>query len=357
MGGRNKFALSVVIPTRNRIKRLLLTLSFLEHQTVPQNEFEIIVVDDQSTQYKASDVMQSVDLPNLRVLSLEDAHPGYSRGKICLDLGLDRARGEIILFMDDDMLASPEFVNRHLNWHIGRQFCVVLGYRFHISIDYVLWHLSPHELRNFEQLSKYPHKKDERELILARRFNGDLENHPQTWRFGFTCNLSFPRKLLDAVGTFDTRFKGWGVSDQEFCYRLCQTGSKFVFDREAAAYHQVHPVSLSQRKEWRRNVRILLDIHPELREVVEEELERYEWVIKRQRHPLFIREVYELAKELNGVVDPRQRRITFDSLVPSVNQVHSCLREWLYAIEDNICYLLRSPSTDSTNCLGYRIQM
>jgi cellulose synthase/poly-beta-1,6-N-acetylglucosamine synthase-like glycosyltransferase len=103
---------SIVIPARNeehRIGRCLDSLTALDY---PADRFEIIVVNDRSTdrtQQVASSYQHT--LPMLRIVPIEDVREGNLRGKAgALDVGIASARGELVLLTDADCAVHPQWV-------------------------------------------------------------------------------------------------------------------------------------------------------------------------------------------------------------------------------------------------------
>src|SRR5665213_1927044 len=114
-------SLSVVIPSRNRhqlvavvVERLLADVGFVE----------VIVVDDGSTDgtFELLSEMAQADT-RLRVL-LGDG----SGSSVARTTGALHARGDIVLFLDDDVMPDPGLPGRHLEHHLASQPRVVLGY-------------------------------------------------------------------------------------------------------------------------------------------------------------------------------------------------------------------------------------
>jgi len=100
---------SVIICTYNRAELLQRALNALVRQTVPQQDFEVIVVIDGSTDDTAA-VCNSMlaDLPNMRVL----AAPGNIGNASAANLGLKEAKADHILFTDDDCIPREDWVER-----------------------------------------------------------------------------------------------------------------------------------------------------------------------------------------------------------------------------------------------------
>src|SRR6185369_12818569 len=98
-------AISVVIPTFNRLPRLQRVLSALAEQTVSASEFEVVVVSDGSTD-GTDDYLAKGDTPvPVRHARQDNAGPAAARNH-----GVRLARGRLILFVDDDVVASPALV-------------------------------------------------------------------------------------------------------------------------------------------------------------------------------------------------------------------------------------------------------
>jgi glycosyltransferase involved in cell wall biosynthesis len=111
---------SVVIPTHNRSPRLPELLDAV----LPQAAAEIIVVvnacEDGSLQLLEE---RAAEEPRLRPLFV--AEPGQT---LALQAGVEAARGEVVLMLDDDVLPEPGLVEGHARHHAGAEGLVVLGY-------------------------------------------------------------------------------------------------------------------------------------------------------------------------------------------------------------------------------------
>ncbi len=98
--------LSVIIPTRNRAKYLAGALASITGQTYPQELFEVIVVDNGSTD-NTKEVCQSFNdrIKNLRYFY--EPTPGLHVGR---HLGMREAKSEILVYADDDIEAFPTWL-------------------------------------------------------------------------------------------------------------------------------------------------------------------------------------------------------------------------------------------------------
>lgn len=98
--------LSVIIPTRNRARFLKQTIQSIAIQTLPQEYYEVIVVDNGSTD-DTKDLVKSFsgEIKNLKYVFEEK--PGLHRGR---HRGLFTASSEILVFADDDIEAFPTWL-------------------------------------------------------------------------------------------------------------------------------------------------------------------------------------------------------------------------------------------------------
>ena len=98
--------LSVIIPTRNRVSLLKNALFSITKQTFPSDQFEVIVVDNGSTDETAEICEEyKSKLPGFQ--RIYDECPGLHVGR---HLGLKHARGEILVYADDDIEAFPTWL-------------------------------------------------------------------------------------------------------------------------------------------------------------------------------------------------------------------------------------------------------
>lgn len=204
--------LSVVIPTFNRRDRLVRVLAALERQTTPASEFEVIVVDDGSSDGTTEWLQQRKCGFELRAHRQANAGPARAR-----NAGVELARGEIVLFIDDDVEPVPELVAEHLRMHAAEADIVVMGPLAslpHYDQPWVAW----------EQA------KVEQQYRAMER--GDWE---PTFRQFWTGNASLARAHVLGAGGFDPAFLR--AEDVELGVRLKDRGLRFRFNPAARGLH------------------------------------------------------------------------------------------------------------------------
>ncbi|MDA0567247.1 glycosyltransferase [Streptomonospora sp. S1-112] len=104
-------AVSVVVPAYNTAAGIVRGIDSLRAQSLPRDRFEVIYVDDGSTD-RTGEILDSelADEPNFTVVHIPNSGwPGRPR-----NIGVDHARGEYVFFMDDDDRLAPEALERML---------------------------------------------------------------------------------------------------------------------------------------------------------------------------------------------------------------------------------------------------
>ena len=104
--------ISIVIPTHNRAPILDTCLSRIFQNKFPKTKYEVIVVDDASTDNTEQICQNWAKTENLQYLKQKKAGQGVARNK-----GIDLANGKIILFLGDDIFITKTFLQEHFQAH------------------------------------------------------------------------------------------------------------------------------------------------------------------------------------------------------------------------------------------------
>jgi GT2 family glycosyltransferase len=223
--------ISFVIPTYRRHDALARTVSALERQTVDAGAFEVIVVDDpvDDDPGRVGEALALEQRP-LRIRHVHRETRGVSAAR---NTGWRAAEAPIVMFLGDDILASPRLLEEHLEWHArrGGDDVGVLGH--------VRW-ASEIETTPFMRWLERGYQFDYPEI------RGDTAS----WANFYTANISLPRALLDEVGGFDEERFPFLYEDLDLGYRLNERGFKLLYNRRADAEH-LHPTTID---EWRRRM-------------------------------------------------------------------------------------------------------
>ncbi len=218
-------AISVVIPTYQRAPLLERSLESLTRQTLPRSQFEVVVVDDGSSDWTPG-VCERLceDLP-LRYFRIENS--GISAAK---NLGLFTSQAPLVLFFDDDDLAAPELLATHVESHRShpQENIAVLGY--------TTWAPELEISPLMEYVTEIGHL-----LFSYRKIeDGELLDHTYFWGGRTSCKRSF----LTHHGTFHQDFPAI-IEDIELGFRLAKHGLAVVHARSAKSF-MLRPVTFDE---------------------------------------------------------------------------------------------------------------
>jgi glycosyltransferase involved in cell wall biosynthesis len=215
---------TVIIPTHNRSHRLSALLHCLRAQS-GDHLLRVVVCDDGS----ADDTRQVAHAftDRLPLVYCHQENRGFRAGQ-ARNLGMARAVGDVIVFVDDDALVAPDFVAAHIAAHARGERRMAVGYR-HRAFGFDGEHPSWEDI-----VAGSP---DDRAAVLGADAAG-LTTHASPWIYSYSCNLSVTRS--DEV-RFDDGFVGWGMEDIEFGYRLHRAGYRMVAAPRARVLHIEDP--------------------------------------------------------------------------------------------------------------------
>jgi glycosyltransferase involved in cell wall biosynthesis len=205
---------SVVVPTYNRIERLRRVLRALGDQDLEAASYEVIVVSDGSTD--GTDEMLRAGTAPIPIVGITQQNQGPAAAR---NAGIERARGDVVVFIDDDVVPTRSLLRKHLESHrrLGDRW-VVIGPMAdppdHRMVSWVAW---------------------EQEMLAKQYAAMDRGEYTATARQFYTGNASIRRSHLVAVGGFDTSFRR--AEDVELAYRLDDQGLMFHYEREAIGLH------------------------------------------------------------------------------------------------------------------------
>jgi glycosyltransferase involved in cell wall biosynthesis len=268
----DNYAISVIVPTYNRLDSLILCLEHLSSQS--RQDFEIIVVDDGSTDgtQQYMEALTPHDWSNLRYVRQENSGPARAR-----NVAISMARSPVCLMIGDDILVSPTFVATHLALHEHRPEPQVA------AVGLTRW------CESRQTVTRFMHWLDESGMQFGYK---DLQAgvHP-CWHHFYTSNLSLKTATLRQF-PFNETFRKAATEDLELGYRIeTQFGMEMIFLPEATASH-LHPTTFLQSCKRMRGVgesmRIFHQIAPELKRKPESEgnqplrslVLRNDWVLK-----------------------------------------------------------------------------
>lgn len=209
---KSKIKISVIIPTYNRNQVLVNTInSVLEQQF---KSFELLIVD-QSKKHNKKTQNFLENLNNKKVRYYKISPPSLPAAR---NFGLKKSLGDIVVYIDDDVILDPGFIKAHYDSYIKRKAVGVAG------------------------RIKEKNKPVSDTLLFLRKtsFGAGNFNYP---KFAFAetaqgCNMSYKKSLLKKVGGFDTNFIGNAMREEtDVSFKIRKMGKKILYNPKASLYH------------------------------------------------------------------------------------------------------------------------
>ncbi|MFM9956980.1 MAG: glycosyltransferase family 2 protein [Phycisphaerales bacterium] len=231
--GTRTLHLSVLIPTLNRPGHLTRCLERLRAQTETAGAFEVIVIHDGPDPHgiRAAadfDTRQRFDLHAIQAPRLGNAH--------AKNLGLERARGTITVFLNDDVLPEPDFLETHLRAHTQRDASSPA-----LIVGQSPWCLAPSPTTFDRLLAETSMVFFYDRMLDSSGTPTQPPDHDWGYRHAWTLNLSAPTEAARACGEFDAALANCCFEDVEFAWRFTRKfNAPVLFRPEARADHD-HP--------------------------------------------------------------------------------------------------------------------
>ncbi|PIP65074.1 hypothetical protein COU77_01195 [Candidatus Peregrinibacteria bacterium CG10_big_fil_rev_8_21_14_0_10_49_16] len=220
--------LSIVIPTRDRAQILRRCLDAIEKQTI-RDQLEVIVVID-GEDPKTSDMLANLvwSFP-LTCFAIPKSQQGIARNR-----GVEQAKGDYVLFINDDVFLAPQACQMHLYTH-QRSFdtahhdtYAVLGFtQWDPSLEItpvMRWLDKTGWQFGYDKIQEYTHKEIPKDI-----------QH----RFTYTSHISLPKKIAWKT-TFREDVDLYGWEDIEWGMRLRDAGISLMYEPDARALHHHH---------------------------------------------------------------------------------------------------------------------
>ncbi|MFC4533915.1 glycosyltransferase [Sphaerisporangium dianthi] len=253
-----RLPVSVVIAAYGHQDKLDLTLAALAAQSYPRHLTEVVVVDDGTSPALR---LPEIRPENTRLITTEPGARGRSDAR---NAGLAVADGDVVHWLDADMVTFHDEVEAHMRWHHLAHYLVVMGYVRYV--DHRPGGPGPAEVhaavsaaateKLFDEAASEPHSWI---VDLAERTDGLRTAGDAAYRVHVTNAASVNARLLREAGPLDT-----GLvlgEDTELGYRLAQAGAAFVLAPEARSRHLGTSMMMRDGEQVRRYNQVFVPDH------------------------------------------------------------------------------------------------
>ncbi|MDP9017667.1 MAG: glycosyltransferase [Candidatus Eremiobacteraeota bacterium] len=194
---------TIQLCTYNRSHLLGRVLEACFEQSAPSGSYEVVLVNDGSSDGTPEVIAQAQSRATAPFTVINQANAGLARGR---NAGIEAAKGERIIFIDDDVLPTPHFVAGHLATHAKHPADVIRG-----------------AVINTETFDDLPPP-----IYSLKHYSGN---------FFWTSNVSVPLATIRDIGGFNTTFSEYGWEDIDVGLRLRARGLQSILNPQALAFH------------------------------------------------------------------------------------------------------------------------
>lgn len=275
---------TIQLCTYNRAALLERVLDACFEQNCDPESYEVVLVNDGSTDGTEAVIEQAKMRATCAFTVITQANAGLARGR---NVGIEAARGERIIFIDDDVLPLPTFVGEHLLSHREHRNNIVRGGAINVE--------------SFDDLPP--------PLWSFKNYSGN---------YFWTTNVSVPIRTIRAIGGFNESFSEYGWEDIDVGLRLRFGGVKATFNPKALAYHYKPTLrgrdvekAVRQAQAQARTAIMLAQLHPHWRTYLatgNNPLQRAYHALLRRRESVSKSQEVLASRESEKVLTRRQLR-------------------------------------------------
>lgn len=214
--------LSVVICTYNRDRFIVACLESLAVQTLSDEKFEVIVVNNHCTDNTESLVLDFLQRhPERPFRMVFEANKGLSHAR---NRGIAEARGEVILYLDDDAECQPDLLETHLAFFTQTPDAAGAGGRI---------------LPRYSEAPEPPWMSRWLDGYIARMDpGGEQRIFKGRMKYPFGCNMAYRKKFLEQIGGFNTEITFRG--DDKYIFLMVKAINPNIFYLpKALVYHNI----------------------------------------------------------------------------------------------------------------------
>ena len=230
--------ITVIIPVRNEEKGIFELLSDLSQQTYPAGQFEVLVMDDGSTDATASIVLKCSKEFNIkiRLISLPD-HPTTSPKKRAIETAIAQAQGNLIVTTDGDCRVGKGWLQAFAVCHVSSNAKLMSGPVTFLEERFLTDHLQTVEFSS----------------LIGSGASAIAAGYPSLCN---GANLAYEKEIFNEVGGYDGVRHIASGDDEFLMHKIADKypdGIRFLKSREAIVRTQAHQdwqIFFRQRKRW-----------------------------------------------------------------------------------------------------------
>lgn len=212
-----------VIPTYDRRDALDETLTRLGRLDHPKDLVEVIVVDDGGSQDLGPVIKCHRDeLDDLRLIRQENRGAAAARNRGAAD-----ASGDLLIFLDDDILVEPDHVARHLDAQARFGPCFVNGF----------WKFAEATARKMKTTPFGRYRMELEQWMVGPWLITAIDEHTGEMPSLTSANLSVPTTIFRSLGGFDEDFPEVGHEDIELALRAGAAGHRMIMKYDIEVWH------------------------------------------------------------------------------------------------------------------------
>ena len=251
--------ISVIIPTNNKTSRIKLMLESLFKQLDEVDKSEAIFINDGSSQNIDFIFDNIKGKSNIRYYKSENKGRAHAR-----NLGIEYARYDTLVFVDDDVLLAPDFLYQHIESQKtepkvlhGEIKNFVYSYPFEHIENGILYEQEQglmkrgkyvtylkEKCQSLKDIDNYKKIYNQSKYMLLESRIIDIYNkkiEELEWISFTGGNVSCPKKWIQEINGFDENFGiHWGCEDLELGYRLKKLNRTFGYNSKASCCHMDH---------------------------------------------------------------------------------------------------------------------
>lgn len=226
--------ISVIICTYNRDKYIYNVLKSVADNDYPRDRYEIVLVNNNSTDNTESECKRfQTDYPDICFRYFVETQQGLSYARNC---GIQNSNGDLLVYVDDDALVNPEYLQTYADFFIRNAHAVAAGGPI----------IPEYETQEPAWMSHYT-----RQLVTGKLYLGEKEREFPRGSYPGGGNSCYRKSVFDKIGLFNVELgrKGnslIGAEEKDLYDKMTTQGMKFFYLPTAILYHLIPEKKLTQ---------------------------------------------------------------------------------------------------------------